>query len=101
MSLGLSRAGSILRKNPSRSPPASSYHFAGDKEQPREQPESKPSDPGSTDAPSVSSSDVGGPRFGTSAPETTEERTAGDPSVYQDIKVDISCFLSELGFNYS
>jgi len=94
MSLGLSRAGSMLRNNSSRSPPASSYHFAGDKEQP----ESKRSDPASTDAPSVSSSDVGGPRFGTSAPEATEERTAGDPSVYQDIKVVISCFLYELGF---
>ena len=96
MSLGLTRAGTILRKNTSASPSAVSFHIAGDKGQPREEPESNPSDPTSPSSPSVSS-DVGGPRFGTSAPEMTEERTAGEPSVYKDIKVVISCFLSRLG----
>jgi len=99
MSSGLARAGTILRKNSSASPSAVSFHIAGDKEQPREESESKLSDPASAAGQSISSSDVGGPRFGTSAPEPTEERTAGEPSVYQDIKVVISCFLSQLDFN--
>ncbi|KIM40342.1 hypothetical protein M413DRAFT_177504 [Hebeloma cylindrosporum] len=86
MSLGLARAGTMMRKNSSLSPSASSYNFAGGKEPSGEQPESKTSDPTSPGSPSVSSSDVGGPRFGTSVPETPEERTAGEPSVYQDIK---------------
>ena len=114
MSLGLARAGTILRKNSSASPSAISFRIAGDKEQLREEPESRPSDfhisgdkeqlgeePESkpSDLLSVTSSDVGGPRFRTSASEKTEERTAGEPSVYQDIKVVIPCFLSQLGFN--
>jgi len=97
LSWQLPSAGNMSRENPSI-PSAPCEHIAGDGAKVKEQSESKSSDPSSTYGPSVTSSDVGGPRFSTSVLVTTGERTAGEPSVYQDIKVVIFCFPFSASF---
>ena len=74
VSFQMSRVSSIFRGQPS---------FPGDSNSPPESPVA-----GASTSPRSAVSDVGGPRFQTSPPiDPMDERTAGDPAVYNDITV--------------
>lgn len=97
ISASLTRPSSFLRRSPSAMSPSSSVHQALHEDEPTnffQGAKSMPTSPATaTDAPpkpSVSSSDVGGPRFQLESPvdeQSAEERYAGEVGVYDNFPV--------------